>query len=79
MKFPAYAFKWQCGRCQHWNIVEHGTCSACGAIAVQYACCFQLHNKLTAEEENFYKLTAPAILQELRTIKQLLEDSEKET
>lgn len=72
MKLPAHGIKWLCGRCDTWNQIESGTCARCGAIAQQYASCFQLKNKLSAEEENFYKITAPAILEELRQIKYLL-------
>ena len=71
-KLPAHGIKWQCGRCDTWNPIEKGTCSKCNAIAQQYAACFQLQNKLTVEEENFYKITAPAILEELRQIKNIL-------
>jgi hypothetical protein len=77
MKLPAHGIKWQCGRCETWNQIEKGTCSKCGAIAQQFAACFQLKNALSVEEENFYKNTAQAILLELRQIKELLKQKEE--
>lgn len=67
------AFKWRCSRCQHWNDIEKGTCAKCRGPAQQFADAFRIHNKLTAEEENFYKGTAPSILIEVRAVRELLE------
>ncbi len=71
------SFKWQCGRCNHWNKIENGKCAQCGALSQQFATAFRLHNVLTAEELNFYKTTAPQILREVREVRVLLERMNK--
>lgn len=71
-KIPKNAVEWQCTNCETWNAIEKGICGKCGYPSAQFAGAFQLKNQLTIEEVNFYTITAPAILSELRQIKELL-------
>ena len=65
--------KWRCGRCESWNKMESAKCKKCGMLAQQFADAFRVEDVLSATESNFYKFTAPALLHELRAIRQLLE------
>lgn len=68
------AFKWKCGRCEKWNDMEHGTCTKCGAMAHQFASAYRVESVLTPEEQNFYKMTAPHLLIELRNIRSAIDE-----
>jgi hypothetical protein len=72
-KVPPHTFQWCCGRCATWNPIERGTCSSCGSMLQDVAKAFRLQNVLTDEERNYYEVTAPMILTELRWIRELLE------
>ena len=74
MKIPKRAFNWHCERCNTVNPLTCEKCKQCGAKCAEWADWFQLHDKLTPEEERYYKGTAPYILSELRQIKELLEE-----
>lgn len=70
---PPGAFRWQCGHCNEWNPVEAGVCEHCKAFRMDAAKAWVLNNVLTPQERDFYEVTAPAILRELRGIRDVLE------
>ena len=72
VRVPNDAIAWKCGRCHTWNDIKYGTCNNCNAL-IDAVSAFQLESKLTALEEDYYRQTAPLILEELRAIRALLE------
>lgn len=65
--------KWQCGRCNTWNDIEHGTCKKCKSPAALFASAFRLRNMLAPEEKMYYETLFPMLLTEVRDIRRLLE------
>ena len=61
--------KWQCGRCSHWNDMEHGTCTRCKSPHQQFAVAYKLRNTLSSKEETFYDVVAPLLIREVQSLR----------
>lgn len=66
--------RWKCGACGRWNDIEAVKCAKCETSADSGATVVQKHHKHTPQEQSFYGVSVPTIVNELRSISSMLHE-----